>query len=1338
MIWKRPLRVSSKRIRLLAGIGAVLLSLLLGAVPATAFVTQTVVDVVSDFSSGTFDRTGLVNIPAENVSGVQLMPIGLSGEWVQDSRSLPVALQELAAVSYGNYIYVLGGRLANGQATNRVFYLKANADGSIASISESANRLPVALAGASAFVHETDGVVSIYVIGGAPIGLYSDWVPSKKTYRAEIDPTTGAPGSWDELLTQLPYGLYYAAVAVRGRDVYLAGGIQREDDLPFLPLMTTVGVMHSRLDTYGDLGEWELDTVPSLEQQFDQGVAAAQAIVYEGDTGDTIYVIGGRANATSQGGSFAAYIKVAYADIDDDGNLSAWAESAGNLPVPLHGHGAVLVGGEEILLSGGRTDPNDPNADLQNTVKAALIDPTNASFRLYDWCGGIPGCKIGAWQTGALLPQTRAYHGMVAVGDWVYVLGGSDASNQATTTIYRGRVSGVAAVYAPDGTYESAPLSVSGGDVVRLQWDAVVPAGNSMLVEYSWKPMSGAWSQWQSAGYSVDGNNVFTMSPWLDNVDQIRYRLTLASVSPYNTSPRLERLAVVYDAPPPDISVTLRANKTAVRPGDYIVYTIDYRNSGGVAAENVTITNFLPQQVRCLSTDWTALGNNTFSYSLGRVAAGAVGSAKLTAQVGQIPEGVNSLIDRVEAAFPAMTDLDGNLVADPLLQNNVAQLEVGAYALAILGTPSAEPAPGANVSPGQEIEYRLSYKVSGTSNATGVVISASVDPSKLTGVQPLDGGVLEGNTARWYLQGSLPPGYAGTLRFRARIVRPLANGTGVSVGFTASADQLPAETIATIAHNVISSPQLWLSVEPSTAAPGIVRPGEAVTYTITCRNDGGMNASGAAVSADLGQGLALLFTEPQAQVNGQTVGWQIGNLAVDLPVTLKIVAQVADNVVHGQSVSLSATLSGTGVPDAEAAATLMVSVPPSISLAKAVQAAGASVRPGEWLTYTLSAMNTGGEATGPVTLTDWVPLYTHGANGEAPGTMLRWQMPELVGGQMSVLSYQVLVDDPLAEAVQYIEGFSANARASDLTAYSSAVRTPVHHWPNLWAQLSDGATTVLPGQALTYSLTYGNRGSTTDGVSIVVSLGPYLLWQGGEGWEALPDGRYRYTVGTLAVGASGTASFTAKVAESTPIDPALGLRAEGSITGAERDGDDYDNACSDVDILAGPDLAVVGISASPTAPSRGQSLALSVEVANLGGEPLSAYAMVAGLAEVAVEVYVKPSVSAPPAGPQDHLGGYCLDASCAQTRAQFRQMVSAGDLGPGRTLTLVFPVFSRLDSAGVFDIYAQVDTGGDATWGGFREGNEENNLGSLRRFFVADTSLGPGYYLPLVAKASSQ
>ncbi|MHB0876004.1 MAG: hypothetical protein ACYC5O_08170, partial [Anaerolineae bacterium] len=1292
----------TKRLAWLAVAIGVALGVVLSATPVAAdggFISERLADTIEDFTAGTFLRTALVNIPADDISAVQLLPVGLSGEWVLDPQTMQTARQDCAAVASGQYVYVLGGRSGNSFFSTVERFI-IGSDGSV-STRAWVRSMPTSLAGLSAFVYTTGSDTRLYIVGGATTGF----TPSPAVYSASVA-GDGSLGTW-RTEASLEYGVYYAALAEREADVYLTGGMEVLGGTR----RTVEEIARARIDGSGAITEWIYDSWFSAPV-YPLGVAAADAIVHQSATGDILFVIGGRDSVADSG----ALTTVAYTDINADGSLQPWQLSGGTLLLPLYGHGLALVAGDEILLTGGRTDAS--HSGLETSVKAALVEPDRVGYRLHDWCErqAPDVCRIGSWQAGAALPVARAYHGTVRVGDWVYVLGGSNTDNQSTSTIYRGTISGDALLYAPDGVYDSPSIDMGGVDVVRLGWEASVPSGTTMTLQYATCTNADVCT-WAAETISVTGNGSHVPSPALTAVARFRYRLTLTgSDGTATVSPRLETLHVYYDANPPDVGLTLGSSSTPIRPGgsvapnDTVRYSVDAYNSGGVTAQGVVVTVTLAPQLTFLSGQcpdsqtWQSLGGGVYRCPATAIAAAAHAAFTINTQVGSIPEDVTVLITTAAAAFPPMQDLDAppKSVGDANPANNTATRSLNAIPLALLGTVSASPAPG-SVSPGQQIEYRLAYRVGGGAGATvtNVVLNASIDSSRLVNVEPLDGGTLQGNSVRWYRTGPLATGYTETVRFRATVRRPLANGVTVVQSFTGWSYELPSATIGSVTHDVVSVPAPTVQLAADSGAT--IRPGQTVTYTLTCVNSGGIASIDGLATAVLDPALTLLSTDPPAQVDGGQLTWSLGTMEIDTPVALKIVARVADNAVHGQMVTLGASLASTGVPPGSATLQQTVSVPAAIQVTKVAEVAGGYIRPGDALTYRLTFTNVGGETSGQIAASDWVPSYCLGPSGQAGGSLLSWQIGPLAGQESVALSYTVIVSDPLAEQVQAIAGPAANAVAAGATTVSAATSTPVRHWPNLWVAVSDGRYVTDPGRTHDYTVTYGNHGGDGLGGTITLNLGQGLNWVSGDGWQAQADGTYRLAVGSLAQGAQGTAGFRAMVSESlSPNDPNVSLSAECSFTGTEKDSDPYDNEATDVDIISGPDLAVLGVTVAPSAPNRWDSLSLVVGVGNLGNEGLAARATKAGTTEVMLEVYLRRSASSAPSGPGDHLGGYCFDGGCSMLRPVFKRAIPVASLGPGVTRNESFPYLTFAGVAGLYDVYAQIDVDGDSTWGGFR------------------------------------
>ncbi|HOE95839.1 MAG TPA: FG-GAP-like repeat-containing protein [Candidatus Sumerlaeota bacterium] len=99
--------------------------------------------------------------------------------------------------------------------------------------------------------------------------------------------------------------------------------------------------------------------------------------------------------------------------------------------------------------------------------------------------------------------------------------------------------------------------------------------------------------------------------------------------------------------------------------------------------------------------------------------------------------------------------------------------------------------------------------------------------------------------------------------------------------------------------------------------------------------------------------------------------------------------------------------------------------------------------------------------------------------------------------------------------------------------------TPVIAGPDLSIDKDDGGVTVIPGGTISYLLTYGNHGDqNTTGVVIMESVPADTVFNGAAsspGWVDQGGGVYRYEVGGLDVGTTGTLIFAVDVND--PVGP---------------------------------------------------------------------------------------------------------------------------------------------------------------------------------------------------------
>jgi uncharacterized repeat protein (TIGR01451 family) len=662
-----------------------LLCLLAAVATASAYVTQTTHTSLADFELGTFTYTSLVDLPG--VESVQLLPIGLEGEgWTFANRMLPDTLSNLVAVASDGRLYVGGGTKYDLSINDLVWSSVAAPDGSLGPW-QAQPAMPTGRTAAGFAVHPLNATKSaLYVVGGyvpdPEGGIIPRPVLTNTIVRAQIDRSSGVLESWSEEAQQLPVAIQNPSVVVHDSSLYVIGGWDKESGGEIYNK-----VLYAPINTDGSLGAF-VETSPLTAT----GLYYGLALVYEGATIDTAYFVGGVRNDTGQPTSM-----VQFADFLPGGGLSAWASPAeGNLPRTLWGHGGVYVPGSfefgEILLTGGIDGSAIETEGISSTVKVALVDP-NSSFRLYDWCQGASSeeCDIGAWQTGRLLDDNiaddgrRAFHVTVAEGDYAYVLGGQGLSQDGTTleardTIFVGMVGDVEAMYSPQGEYESVEVDLlRPSTLLHLTWDTTISRVDqmSLTLEYRYRAEGGGWSDWSDPVNSLDGTNAISITSQTSHPENIRYfqyRATLGTMSPI-ASPRLNSLQLFYDVPDPDLAVTKDTGWVITVPlGSNLTYNIRYENNGGWDAENVVLTEVLPDNTTFGGTPgWVQVGtSNVYTYQLGVVPWGENGTVPFEVVVNsQVPPETTHITNHVEIDYPAMVDLWDNIVVDPYMDDNV-------------------------------------------------------------------------------------------------------------------------------------------------------------------------------------------------------------------------------------------------------------------------------------------------------------------------------------------------------------------------------------------------------------------------------------------------------------------------------------------------------------------------------------------------------------------------------------------------------------------------------------------------------------------------------------------
>ncbi|HKV13187.1 MAG TPA: hypothetical protein VJ725_33920, partial [Thermoanaerobaculia bacterium] len=389
-----------------------------------------------------------------------------------------------------------------------------------------------------------------------------------------------------------------------------------------------------------------------------------------------------------------------------------------------------------------------------------------------------------------------------------------------------------------------------------------------------------------------------------------------------------------------------------------------------------------------------------------------------------------------------------------------------------------------------------------------------------------------------------------------------ANGTDPTPGNNTGSDTTP----------VTGAPDLSVVKSDGGAS---VSPGNTITYTLTYGNTGNRGATGVVLTETVPANTTF-------NAGASTAGWSctpdnnagaactlaVGSLAGGVTGQTATFAVTVDNPVPNGVKDITNTVTieddeTNGIDpnpsDNTSTDTTPVSSAPDLSITKSD--GGASVAPGNTITYTLTYGNTGSTGAAGVVITETVPANTTfnaGAstagwsctpnnNAGATCTLAIGSVAAGVTGQTA--TFAVTVDNPVANGVTQITNTASIAdngnNGTDPTPANntSTDTTPVSSAPDLSITKSDGGASVAPGGTVTYTLTYGNTGSTgAAGVVITETVPANTTFNAGlstAGWSCTPNNNAGATctlaIGSVAAGVTGqTATFAVTAGNPLP------------------------------------------------------------------------------------------------------------------------------------------------------------------------------------------------------------
>jgi len=537
----------------------------------------------------------------------------------------------------------------------------------------------------------------------------------------------------------------------------------------------------------------------------------------------------------------------------------------------------------------------------------------------------------------------------------------------------------------------------------------------------------------------------------------------------------------------PVMSFMKSADVTTADPGDQIIYTLHYENSGSGAATVVVVVDTLPEHVTFITASPypDSISGRILTWDVGTVGAHTSGDITITVTVDVgTPDGTFL----VNTATLDYDDVNGNeyeqlpgeaqvTVTSPILHvNKVADVT--------------------EADPGDYITYTITYYNSGSGIATGVVITDTI-PEHVTFVSSTPSyDQVNGRTYEWDIGTVLGNGNGGSIIIGVQVDAGTPDATllhNVATLDYADANGNYYDQLSDDADTTVTAPVVDLT---KTADVEYADPGDQITYTVTFTNSGSGSATDIYISDTIPEHVAFISSNLEySSVSGRTYTWYRGSLGPGESITIIIVVEVDaytpdQTLLHNSATADYDDDNGNPYPQLVAYADAVVTAP-DFTFYKVANVDTAD--PGDDITYTLNWQNVGtGWASGVMiqdTLSDHVqfvassPTYT-----SVSGNVYTWDLGNVGPGEYSqiiiTVSVQVgLPDKTILHNVATLEYADANGNVyPQISDYADVQVTA----PILSLEKSGDVTTADPGDYITYQLGYENSGTGT-ATDVIVS-----------------------------------------------------------------------------------------------------------------------------------------------------------------------------------------------------------------------------------------------------------
>ncbi|MFL6118804.1 DUF6923 family protein, partial [Actinophytocola sp.] len=667
------------------------------------------------------------------------------------------------------------------------------------------------------------------------------------------------------------------------------------------------------------------------------------------------------------------------------GGAATVAPAGGTLPAGgvVDSQGTTWIDGNgRITFLGGR------DGEGQIHFYQAAFDPgtrTYAPLREIGTAPALVGSGDGANCAFRMAFEKSADPGTVTAGGTVtYTYDITNGTGQSRTTTFtddltRPRAGGTfvpGSVRTPSGT-----VRLTNGDRTLVIDGLTVASGRSARITAQVRvpPTAGGVldNQARLSGGGIPGGEVWSDFP--------------GTPDPADATP------VTVDPLDVDIAVSKNTGgvtENLVRPGDTFDYAVLVSNNGSAASWPVAVTDDVPAPLAPVAaSDGGTVTGQRVRWTLPSVPAGGVVTRTITVRVGG--DRARTVVNTATAA-PA----DGGQDTDPANNTSnevVTDIEIPSPQADLVVTKTAP----ATADPGAPLGYGITVGNRGPDRSAAAPVTDTLPPGyTVTGYTP--GATVGDGTITWQVA-PLAPGESvllrvdGTTPFAAAslvndvVVRPSPDGP---------VDPDQSNDTARVTTDV-RAPTADLALTKE--GPAAVRPGATATYTLRVRDNGPDRSTGSTLRDTLPAGFTLVGTPPGATVDGDTITWAVGELAVGAE---RVLTYDVTAPVEGGTGTNSASVTASGPPDPvpdNNTARVTTTATPEADLA-ITKSGPAFAEAGSSFEWTIEVVNRGPSTARNVVVTDTVPAGFRVGAVAGPGTVapnpdgtttVRWVLGDL-------------------------------------------------------------------------------------------------------------------------------------------------------------------------------------------------------------------------------------------------------------------------------------------------------------------------------------------------------